>query len=151
MCKISQWSLHCNLDDSRLQFQWNLNCYGKVICEMNLGPFNAKVYVIYLILRYELVTTSMMMSSNGNIFRITGHLWGEFNGHRWIPRIPRYFFCETAMVFSGAITHPRGLTTLNIDVRPGINNYIIYVYMDVIAYPQLNPLLVYITCQWKRS
>ena len=28
----------------------------------------------------------MVTSSNGNIFRITGHLCGEFTGHRWIPR-----------------------------------------------------------------
>ena len=28
----------------------------------------------------------MMTSSNGNIFRVTGHLCGEFPGHRWIPR-----------------------------------------------------------------
>ena len=28
----------------------------------------------------------MMTSSNGNIFRVTGHLCGEFAGHRWIPR-----------------------------------------------------------------
>ena len=28
----------------------------------------------------------MMPSSNGNIFRVTGHLRGEFTSHRWIPR-----------------------------------------------------------------
>ena len=28
----------------------------------------------------------MMTSSNENIFRVTGHLCGEFNGPRWIPR-----------------------------------------------------------------
>ena len=28
----------------------------------------------------------MMTSSNGNIFRVTGHLCGEFTGDRWIPR-----------------------------------------------------------------
>ena len=28
----------------------------------------------------------MMTSSNGTIFRVTGHLWGEFTGHRWIPQ-----------------------------------------------------------------
>ena len=28
----------------------------------------------------------MMTLSNGNIFRVTGHLCGEFTGHRWIPR-----------------------------------------------------------------
>ena len=27
----------------------------------------------------------MMTSSNGNIFRVTDHLCGEFTGHRWIP------------------------------------------------------------------
>ena len=27
----------------------------------------------------------MMMSSNGNIFCVTGLLWGEFTGHQWIP------------------------------------------------------------------
>ena len=29
---------------------------------------------------------SIMTSSNGNIFRVTGHLCGEFTGPRWIPR-----------------------------------------------------------------
>ena len=28
----------------------------------------------------------MMTSSNGNIFRVTGHMCGEFTGHLWIPR-----------------------------------------------------------------
>ena len=28
----------------------------------------------------------MMTSSNGNIFRVTGHLCREFTGNRWIPR-----------------------------------------------------------------
>ena len=27
----------------------------------------------------------MITSSNGNIFRVTGTLWGESTGHRWIP------------------------------------------------------------------
>ena len=27
----------------------------------------------------------MMTSSNGNIFRVTGPLYGEFTGHQWIP------------------------------------------------------------------
>ena len=32
-------------------------------------------------------TDTMMTSSNGNIFRVTGHLCGEFTGPRWIPHI----------------------------------------------------------------
>ena len=28
---------------------------------------------------------NMMTSSNGTIFRVTGHLCGEFTSHRWIP------------------------------------------------------------------
>ena len=27
----------------------------------------------------------MVTSSNGNIFRVTGLLWGEFTGHPWMP------------------------------------------------------------------
>ena len=30
-------------------------------------------------------SASMMTSSNGKIFRVTGPLWGESTGHRWIP------------------------------------------------------------------
>ena len=30
--------------------------------------------------------TTLMTSSNGNIFRVTGHLCREFTGQRWIPR-----------------------------------------------------------------
>ena len=30
------------------------------------------------------VSHTMMTSSNGNIFRVTGHLCGKFTGHRWI-------------------------------------------------------------------
>ena len=37
--------------------------------------------------RYENKNESIMMtSSNENIFRVTGHLCGEFIGHWWIPR-----------------------------------------------------------------
>ena len=35
--------------------------------------------------RRAFTVVTMMMSSNGNIFRFTGHLWGESTGHRWIP------------------------------------------------------------------
>ena len=36
--------------------------------------------------RHLSVRLDMMTSSNGNIFRVTGHLCGEFTGPRWIPR-----------------------------------------------------------------
>ena len=35
--------------------------------------------------RKPLYLHTMMTSSNRNIFRVTGHLCGEFTGHRWIP------------------------------------------------------------------
>ena len=35
---------------------------------------------------YASVPSVMMTSPNGNIFRVTGPLCGEFTGHRWIPR-----------------------------------------------------------------
>ena len=33
---------------------------------------------------FENAICYMMMSSNGNIFCVTGPVWGEFIGHRWI-------------------------------------------------------------------
>ena len=33
----------------------------------------------------DLCHFSMMTSSNGNIFRVTGPLCGELTGHQWIP------------------------------------------------------------------
>ena len=34
---------------------------------------------------FYMLLTSMMTSSNGNIFRVTGQLCGEFTGPQWIP------------------------------------------------------------------
>ena len=36
--------------------------------------------------QFRITSYFMMTSSNGNIFRVTGHLCGEFTGPRWIPR-----------------------------------------------------------------
>ena len=35
---------------------------------------------------HDIIPNHMMTSSNGNIFRVTGPLCGEFTGPRWIPR-----------------------------------------------------------------
>ena len=35
-----------------------------------------------------IICVNMMTSSNGNIFRVTGHLCREFTGPRWITRRP---------------------------------------------------------------
>ena len=59
----------------RLKLQWSYlqGLYGIIpmhlFCQL---PFKSDVY-------------HMMTSSNGNIFRVTGHLCGEFTGPRWIP------------------------------------------------------------------
>ena len=47
------------------------------IIATSVGRMYEKVRVI-LIFQY------MMTSSNGNIIRVTGHLFGEFTGHWWI-------------------------------------------------------------------
>ena len=40
----------------------------------------------FLIHKSHWITYGHMMTSlNANIFRVTGPLWGEFTGHRWIP------------------------------------------------------------------
>ena len=52
--------------------------WGNSYLEVNAQKM--RISVIHMLLLI------MMMSSNGNIFRVTGLLWGEFTGHRWIPR-----------------------------------------------------------------
>ena len=41
------------------------------------------IYLLYYTV--VLLSSNIMTSSNGNIFRVTGPLCGEFTGHRWLP------------------------------------------------------------------
>ena len=50
------------------------------------ASFPSVSYIFESRQRWDSVSKFMMTSSNGNIFRVTGPLWGEFTGHRWIPR-----------------------------------------------------------------
>ena len=46
--------------------------------------YNLMIYFYWRAITF--LSHIMMMSSNGNIVRDTGHLCGEFTGPRWIPR-----------------------------------------------------------------
>ena len=63
-----RWMSQIRIDDES-----KLACYCLVPLG-NRGPSQYKGVVLH-----------MMASSNGNIFRVTGPLCGEFTGHRWIP------------------------------------------------------------------
>ena len=55
--------------------------------------------IIIVLMIYTCITKvklNMMMSSNGNIFRVTDPLCGEYTGHRWIPPHKRQW-CEALM------------------------------------------------------
>ena len=50
------------------------------------GEINRTSIVTYIVvLCFNRPMLLIMTSSKGNIFRVTGPLWGEFTGHRWIP------------------------------------------------------------------
>ena len=55
-----------------------------VVCDNPTRTTSLQVCVAGPRLQWQLLHC-MMTSSNWNIFRVTGHLWGEFTGHRWIP------------------------------------------------------------------
>ena len=55
----------------------NVLRYNSLPCTFLLSPILSNCFQVLVI---------MVTSSNGNIFRVTGHLCGEFTGHRWIPR-----------------------------------------------------------------
>ena len=67
---------------------------------------------------FDMAPYSMMTSSNGNIFRVTGHLCGEFTGHRWIPHTKASdaeLWCFYASAFRRRRHHVFGLS-----VRPSV-------------------------------
>ena len=67
--------------DSRIS-QGNLPWF----CKRNFASGNVKfAMVLQKINNFQQSDDTMMTSSNGNIFRVTGHLCGEFTGHRCIP------------------------------------------------------------------
>ena len=58
-------------------------CHTCVMAIMNLTKNSSyRTFLKTIINPFHL----MMTSSEGNIFRVTGHLCGEFTHHRWIPR-----------------------------------------------------------------
>ena len=50
----------------------NVPCFETIFANASMTPLS-------------MIRKVMMTSSNGNIFRYTGHLCGEFTGQRWIP------------------------------------------------------------------
>ena len=70
--------------------------WGKVNpCQWKEPEKDQKRKTVYS--RVELDPLHMMTSSNGNPFRVTGPLCGEFTGHRWIPRTWRGALMFTLM------------------------------------------------------
>ena len=57
--------------------------------EATWGPGDAQLWAIMRCVSSNQLTRRYMImrmtSSNANSFRVTGPLWGEFTGHRWIP------------------------------------------------------------------
>ena len=64
---------------------FDLRTVGQTIETLVIWDAIALIVMSYLGLLIT-VFIFMMTSSNGNIFRVTGHLCGEFTGPRWIPR-----------------------------------------------------------------
>ena len=69
-------SRNCKLSIQENAFE-NIICIILVILSRPLAVLN-----LYVLDKWIIVMTS----SNGNIFRVTDHLCGEFTVHRWIPR-----------------------------------------------------------------
>ena len=55
------------------------------IPRMSVSIILRSIHIITPMRLASVDVADMMMSSNGHIFRVGGHLCGEFTGHRWIP------------------------------------------------------------------
>ena len=97
---LAQWKIHrwprCNMSKNvcRTLCQPLQGFTSIVYFELvhSLSPKISSVLFWYifskclLLWNLYIATRFMMTSSNGNIFRVTGPLCGEFTGPRWIPR-----------------------------------------------------------------
>ena len=77
MIKVPFWSLGQNCTLAWIAFLLKLS----VGVNMQSNHFKILVQICSNVMMW-----CMMTLSNGNIFRVTGHLCGEFTGPRWIPR-----------------------------------------------------------------
>ena len=68
-----RWAHHCIYQYYSVLFQWRWDNRMKMV-KIEGGAHTTENAI------------TMMTSSNGNIFRVTGHLCGEFTSPRWIPR-----------------------------------------------------------------
>ena len=83
-----KWNFASDLENP---FQWMIrnisvavSRHYVLLCKENMS-MSKLLDIIVLIVGPYVYWFYMMMSSNGNIFRVTGPLCGEFTGHRCIP------------------------------------------------------------------
>ena len=74
----------------QLTFYTSVNTLFMPLCRFywlrNLPLRTFPLDIVLNMLPSDSFMSRMMTSSNGNIFRVTGLLCGEFTGNRWIPR-----------------------------------------------------------------
>ena len=83
-----QASALTTIDTSKSTVILCTNCGRPSSWGSHTGGWNRAIWGRTLIIRsdsHKILQTHMMTSSNRNIFPVTGHLCGEFTGHRWIP------------------------------------------------------------------
>ena len=103
---LCAWPLHltnCGLETPCCMIDLGQQCSGNGMLPDGITCSNADLSLMrsYSILLWAVLSPwvliskmglkitllhTMMTSSNGNIFRVTGHLCREFTGRRWIPR-----------------------------------------------------------------
>ena len=75
----------CALCNFKVPTYLILNTYENIACKLAVVLVKRHKYVKHIALSSTCCYRHKMMSSNGNIFRVTGPLWGESIDHRWIP------------------------------------------------------------------
>ena len=85
-----QWSLGCYRGQTRLDVAQSFR--GRTL-ESSLHSQFADLSCSKIRHNGVMTLPHMMTSSNGNIFRVTGHLCGEFTCHRWIPHTKASGWC----------------------------------------------------------
>ena len=78
------------INSTSVEIDWSeCRCETKLYAHMMIESLENPTQKRNLTKKVQKITrlSMMMMSPNGNISRVTGPLWGETTGHRWIPLI----------------------------------------------------------------
>ena len=123
--------------------------HHQAICSDRIKELQVKTVQCPFVITGDETIQLMMTSSNGNIFHVTGLVWEEFSGHRWISLCKGQWRGALMVSLICALTNGEQIalimTSPNVahiclvlswfEINSSISDYVCYTIGDEITYP----------------